>query len=190
MADLDTVRTLISDPWQPDRAQTKGDGASTVFQLPNYPLRSLATTTAKVNGAAVGVVSAELENGRVTLASVPALDADVLVDYEWALLSDQTVLDLLTLEGSVKMAAAQALDVVATSEVLIQKRIQMLDLSTDGPAVADALHRRAAMLREQAMSGTGVSADELAGAFAVAEVANSTFAERDLRVRGLIEQDA
>jgi len=52
-------------------------------------------------------------------------------------------------ENDVRLAAAQALDTIATSEALVQKRIKLLDLSTDGPSVAKELRERAKDLRRQ-----------------------------------------
>lgn len=47
-------------------------------------------------------------------------------------------------------AAADALDALATSEVLVSKKIRTQDLSTDGPAVAAELRKQAAALRYKA----------------------------------------
>lgn len=64
--------------------------------------------------------------------------------------------DFLDLEGgNVKLAAAQALSVMATSEVMISKVIRTQDLSTDGAKVAAELRARAADLRQQADDGDG-----------------------------------
>jgi hypothetical protein len=51
---------------------------------------------------------------------------------------------------SVYRAAADALDAIATTEVLMAKKIRTQDLSTDGPAVAAELRKQAAGLRAQA----------------------------------------
>lgn len=51
---------------------------------------------------------------------------------------------------SVKRAAAEALDTIASSEALISKKITTQDRSSDGPAVADALRKHAAALRGRA----------------------------------------
>ena len=57
----------------------------------------------------------------------------------------------LTAESSVvKQAAALALETMASDEAYVQKAIKLMDLSTNGPAVAEALLKRAAMLRAQA----------------------------------------
>lgn len=67
------------------------------------------------------------------------------------LLTDAKYQSLLDLEGgNVKLAAAQGLDIIASSETLVSKVIKSQDLSTDGPKVADALRKHAAALRQQA----------------------------------------
>ena len=53
--------------------------------------------------------------------------------------------------GSLYRAAADALDSIATSEVLVSKVIRTGDgLTTDGAKVSDALRKRADSLRQQA----------------------------------------
>lgn len=52
--------------------------------------------------------------------------------------------------ANVKRAAALALETMASNEAYVLKRITLLDLTTDGPAVAKALRDRAADLRAQA----------------------------------------
>lgn len=69
------------------------------------------------------------------------------------LLLDVEVQALLAMEGSVKLAAAQALDVIASSEALVSKVIRTQDLSTDGPKVAAELRARASGLRRQVDEG-------------------------------------
>ena len=53
-------------------------------------------------------------------------------------------------EGGLKLAAAQLLDRVAGSELLISKKIRTQDLETDGAAIAKELRAMAAELRRQA----------------------------------------
>lgn len=52
-------------------------------------------------------------------------------------------------------AAADALDAMGTSELLESKKIRSQDLSTDGPAVAAALYKKAAELRARADEADG-----------------------------------
>lgn len=68
------------------------------------------------------------------------------------LLSDEQLQALvdMALENSVHRAAAQALDIIATSETLIGKMIKTQDLQTNAPAVAAELRAQAAQLRETA----------------------------------------
>lgn len=53
-------------------------------------------------------------------------------------------------DSSVFCAAALALEGIASNEAYVQKRIKILDITTDGPAVAKALLERAKILREKA----------------------------------------
>lgn len=76
--------------------------------------------------------------------------------------SGEELAAFLVLEGgSVKRAAAQALDVIADDEALTSKVIRTQDLATDGTKVADSLRKRATALREQAADDV----DDEAGVF-------------------------
>ena len=66
------------------------------------------------------------------------------------ILSDDELMTLIQRGGGALYAAADALDAIATSEVLISKKISTQDLSTDGPAVAAELRKQAAALRARA----------------------------------------
>lgn len=64
--------------------------------------------------------------------------------------TDTEIHALLTLEGgSVKLAAAQAIDTNATNMVLASRVLRTQDLQTDGAKVADAMRAHAAELRRQ-----------------------------------------
>jgi len=64
---------------------------------------------------------------------------------------DDTEIDaFLSLNSSnILYAAAQALDVMAVNEAMVLKVIKLLDLSTNGPAVAASLKAQADSLRAQ-----------------------------------------
>jgi len=65
--------------------------------------------------------------------------------------SDDDITAFMDLESdNVRRSAALALETIASSEVLVQKRIRLLELTTDGPAESAELLKRAAMLRTQA----------------------------------------
>jgi hypothetical protein len=72
------------------------------------------------------------------------------------LFSADEVADFLAINaGSVRRAAAQALDAIAGNEALVSKKITTQDLQTDGPAVAASLRQSATELRRQADAGEG-----------------------------------
>lgn len=73
----------------------------------------------------------------------------------------------IALDNNIKRAAAQALLTIAVNETLVQKRIKLLDLSTDGPAEAEALRKLAMQLRDEA------NEEEVDGAFDWAEMINT-----------------
>jgi len=56
----------------------------------------------------------------------------------------------LTMQGSVVfLSAAQALEVMAVNELMVLKVIKLLDLTTNGAAMAKALNDKATALRKQ-----------------------------------------
>lgn len=65
---------------------------------------------------------------------------------------DDEISAFLAFEGDdVRLAAAQALDTIASNEALVVKKLRTADgLTTDGPAVAKELRERAAQLRADA----------------------------------------
>lgn len=72
------------------------------------------------------------------------------VDENNQLLPDNVIAGYLTMNGQdVRLAAADALDAIATSETLVSKKIRTQDLATDGPAVAAELRAQARRLRDQ-----------------------------------------
>lgn len=72
------------------------------------------------------------------------------VSAPW-IFQDSEITAFLEMEGSsVKRAAAQAIDTNADNEALASKVLRSQDLQTDGAKVADVLHKRAQLLREQA----------------------------------------
>jgi hypothetical protein len=68
------------------------------------------------------------------------------VDEATSVFEDAEIQAFLDLEGgSVKLAAAQAIDTNATNEALASKVIKDHQLSTDGAKVADAMRKHAAV---------------------------------------------
>ncbi|ROO82583.1 hypothetical protein EDD29_0063 [Actinocorallia herbida] len=80
----------------------------------------------------------------------------------YPLLTDEQVDAFLGIEGgTVKRAAAAALESIATNEALVSKVIKSQDLSTDGAKVSAELRARARELRRQADEDDATTAGEL-----------------------------
>ena len=95
------------------------------------------------------------------LQAVRLLVADVDTSNE--LLTDAQYEQLLELEDdNVWLAAAAALRIMATSETLVQKRIRLLDLQTDGPAVSAELRKIADGYEQRGESEAGITVGEWA----------------------------
>ena len=87
------------------------------------------------------------------------------VDEATQVFTDAEIDAFLTLEGgSVKRAAAQAIDSNATNEALASKVLRTQDVQTDGAKLADAMRKHADSLRAQADRDEAV-ADVADGAF-------------------------
>ncbi|MBN1320154.1 MAG: hypothetical protein JXA87_04845 [Thermoleophilia bacterium] len=89
---------------------------------------------------------------------------------------DDEITAFLALETDVRRAAALALETIASSQALTLKVIKILDLQTDGARTAEALLKRAATLRQQALEA---EAGEEDGGFEVIEMVPNAFAYRD-----------
>lgn len=86
-------------------------------------------------------------------AEATAIFEDASIDAFLALADD----------GEVKLAAAVALDTMASNQALLLKKVKVGEISTDGPAVAKSLREHAQSLRDEVLNG-GVG-----GAFEVVE---------------------
>ncbi len=87
---------------------------------------------------------------------------------------DDELTAFLALEGNrVKCAAAAALEMAASDNAMVLKVMRLLDLTTDGAKVSDALRARAQALREQD------AVEDVVGAFGYAEQVFNSFGERE-----------
>jgi len=89
---------------------------------------------------------------------------------------DDEIQFYLTLNGDdVRYAAAEMLDVWASDEAMVTKVVTLLDVSTNGPAVAAALRAHAKVLRELADQAATASD----AGFDTAEMALGPFSLRE-----------
>ena len=96
---------------------------------------------------------------------------------------DDEIETFLSLEGDdVRRATALALETAASDQTLTLKVVKLLDITTDGAKVGDALLKRAALLRSQAAQAEQAALAEQADAgelFDVAEMVPNSFAWRE-----------
>lgn len=97
-------------------------------------------------------------------------------NIEQRLFEDDELTVLLALNGSdVRLTAAAALDIMASNQAMILKVIRLLDLSTDGAAVARALREHANQLRDDVAETDSVEG----GLFDYAEMVVNPFTARE-----------
>lgn len=111
---------------------------------------------------------------------VRLLTTDTAVtDPEVRIFRDEEIAAFLSLaDDNVLGAAAFGLEAIAASEVLIQKRIRLLDLATDGPAEARELRALAESYRARAAAGEGDDTDDWLPDWAEMVVDDPTYVER------------
>lgn len=91
---------------------------------------------------------------------------------------DDEITAFFTIEGNdILLGAALALETIASDTAMVLKVIRLLDLTTDGAKVSDALLKRAALLRAQA------AAAMVTGAFDWAEMVLNDFSYRDFMLK-------
>jgi hypothetical protein len=86
---------------------------------------------------------------------------------------DDELTGYFTLEGDVRSAAACALETIASDQALTLKVMSLLDVTTDGAKLSDALLKRAALLRQQAANNV------VGGSFDWAEQVPNDFSARE-----------
>lgn len=103
-------------------------------------------------------------------AMIPDSNADAYV------FEDAELEAFYSIEGeSLKRATALALETIASNEAMVLKVVRLLDISTDGAKVSDALLKRAALLRTQA-DDEDVASE---AGFDIAEMVMSPFGWRE-----------
>lgn len=146
------IRSIIQDKPLTFVENLVGDGVKTIFQLSQFPI---IPASVNITGGPFSHTEDE-DSGTLTFA-VALTPYSFETSYKHVLLSDATIQDIIDVEvdgddpetrSNIRLAAASCLDAIASSQALIQKRIKMLDLETDGPALAEALRMHADRLRD------------------------------------------
>jgi hypothetical protein len=156
MSNISTIRSLIADSLLYDRAEATGDGVTTEFHVPQFPIYP-DSETVLVNGTAQSKDSPadyiiDDSVGLITFSTAPGDGLTVTITHKHSILTDIQLQEFLDLEDDdIKLAAADAIDAIASNQVLVQKVIKVLDLQTDGAKVAEAMHKLAQDYRKQVL---------------------------------------
>ncbi|PKN91102.1 MAG: hypothetical protein CVU44_21025 [Chloroflexi bacterium HGW-Chloroflexi-6] len=96
-------------------------------------------------------------------------------DEQNVFFQDEELQAFLDMASDVRRAAADALESMASNQVMVLKVVRTLSLSTDGAATARALREHAKILRDQAdLADAGDG-----GLFEIAEFAGDVFTQRE-----------
>ncbi len=175
-----TVRRLIPDNAQYDRSVATGDGATVEFQVPQHPVIA-GSEHVNVGGIAFtdpANYSLDDDLGLVTFVIAPGAGMTIVVTYRYTMLTDAALTGFLVLEDNRdKRATALALETIASDNAMVLKVMRLLDLTTDGAKVSDALLKRAQALREQD------AVEDVVGAFGYAEMVVNSFSERERLIK-------
>lgn len=96
-------------------------------------------------------------------------------DGQYPIFQDDEIQAFLDMAGDVRRAAADALDAIASDQVMVLKVVRTLDLQTDGAAMSRELRQHAKSLREQANAADAGNGD----LFDIAEFADDAFSQRE-----------
>lgn len=101
----------------------------------------------------------------------------------YPIFQDDEIEAFLMVEGSVlKCAVALAIETIATDEALLLKVMKLGDNTTDGAKLAEALLKRAKLLRDQAAKAAAdalAEEDDGSGYFDIAEQVFNEFGRRE-----------
>lgn len=168
MSQISQIRSIIQDKPVYRTETVVFDGTGNTYQTSYFPILSSSViitpapdTIDEQSGVLTWNTAPSAGSVELAYSFVMLLDADIqdFIDIE-SLQADVSTSDL-----DVRLAAADALDAIASSQALIQKKIKILDLETDGPALAKALRDHAVTLRKQVFDQ-----DFVEGGFDIAEL--------------------
>jgi hypothetical protein len=151
MTDVQIVRVIAQDLPQYSRDSHELSEDEMSFQTEQHPV---VTGSVIITGQeTLPAFTVNTDAGVVTFASQPSAQT-LTVTYMWCLLSDESIQTLIDLNTGnedeyLKLAAAAVLDSIASNQSLLLKKIKVLDVQVDGPAVAADLRKHAAELRDQ-----------------------------------------
>lgn len=190
MSDLSTVRTFISDNKQYGVADAVGDGVSTEFLFPNAPIYP-SSAVVYLDGTPSVAFTIDEALGLITMNTAPLTGVVVKITAKFTFLSDDQITSALDMfstydsNSAVKLGAADCLDIIASSEAMIQKKLEMLDFKVDGPALAKSLRDHALSLRKSVLGPDLIESD-----FVIAEMVYDGPGLREKIIKDWMREDS
>lgn len=163
MSDRSNVRVLIADRGSYVKETVDYATGQARFQVQYMPLVAFSADGVIItlaSGTALSIITnpftVDYETGVITFTSTKPSTQTLTIEYTHVSLTDDSLDAILALNVDaadvVRLSAADALDAIASSMAVIEKKIKLLDMETDGPSVANALRDHAKSLREQVFS--------------------------------------
>lgn len=181
MSDISKIRALTSDLPLTVQEALVLDGVQTSARATYYPAVDASILITGVG--AVQPTTTEGQSGLLQWTTAPPAGVYTLT-YQSVYLLDSTIQSILDVQddadASVRFAAANCLDAIASSQALLLKRITLLDLQTDGAALAKSLRDHAAALRDLS---------QMEPAFEIIEQINDGYGYREKVLKDWLRED-
>jgi hypothetical protein len=155
MSLISQIRSLIQDQplFQTDITTTVS--GQLTLQTKYFPVVDESVIITPPSGSAPDFTLTDPQNGRITLDAPGALAGDYRLEYNQVILLDSTIQDFIDVNtdstgliADARIIAADCLDAMATQMILVLKKIKILDLQTDGPAMAKEMRAAAKNMRD------------------------------------------
>jgi hypothetical protein len=158
MSLITQIRSMIQDqPLYQSHGLAAVAGQLT-FQMLFFPVVGTSVIITPPSGSPPAFTVTDEQNGIVRF-NAGALAGSYIFAYSNVMLLDSTIQDMIDIEtdsdgniADVRFIAADCLDAMATQMIIIQKKIKILDLQTDGPAMAKEMKATAATWRDLALN--------------------------------------
>ncbi len=154
MSLLTQIRSLIQDQPLFQTDYPVAVAGQLTFQTVYFPVVIGSVIITAPGGSTPAFTLTDPQNGRLLLGSGASVGT-YMIQYNQVILLDSTIEDIIAIntdsDGNIadpKVIAADCLDAMAVNMILILKKIKILDLQTDGPAMAKEMRAQAKALRD------------------------------------------
>jgi len=154
MSLITQIRSLIQDQPLFQTSNITAVAGQLTFQTTYFPVVAGSVIITPPSGSAPSFTLTDPQNGRILFGSGASAGIYVF-RYDQVILLDSTIQDIIDANtdvdgniGDTKLIAADCLDAMAVNMILILKKIKILDLQTDGPAMAKEMRAAAKAMRD------------------------------------------